>query len=128
MTATILESKGRLAIQITGENDTDAAGLANVANPEGVALVITKAVVLVNTPSTGAATLGIGCGASGASVTTLFSALTVNGAITGKAYNGLNPAANAELDVWGASEYLTVTGSADTSGLDATLYLDYVHA
>jgi hypothetical protein len=120
------EQKGALVIEITGENDLAAAGLVNLANPEGAAVIITKATLYVETPSTGAANVNVGIGATGANTTTLINALAMNGVISGKAYNGLNPAAKAENEVWAADEFLNVTGSADTTGLVAKLYLEYL--
>lgn len=128
MTAEFVEGRGSYCLQITGATSTANAGLGSVENPEGVPLVITNVALYIVDPSTGSATLSVGCGASGAASTSLINALTVNGSLTGKAYNGLNPSAKSELDVWAADEYLNITGSADTTGLDAYLFVEYLRA
>lgn len=126
MTATIVDGRGSYCVKIAGAASTAGGGLGDIANPEDVAIVITKCSLYVETPSTGAANLDVGIGLTATDNTTLINALAVNGSIAGKAYNGLNPAAKAELDVWAADEYLTLTGSATTVGLVAYLFLEYV--
>jgi hypothetical protein len=126
MTVELIDGRGPLCVKITGVASTAGGGIGEVENPEDVAVVITKCTLYVETPSTGAANLDVGVGATATDNTTLINALAVNGSITGKAYNGLNPAAKAEQDVWAADELLTITGSATTVGLVAYLFLEYV--
>jgi len=126
MTVELVEGRGTFCVKITGAASTAGGGIGEVANPEDVAVVITKSTLYVETPSTGAANLDVGIGATGVDNTTLINALAGNGSITGKAYNGLNPAANAEQDVWAADELLTFTGSGSTVDFVGYLFLDYV--
>lgn len=123
------EGRGNaMVIDITGHA---ALAVGGVANPEGVELCITKATLQVITPSTGAANINIGVGATIATdANDIIAALAMGGAITGKWYNGharIN-AAKTEITapLWGATQYVTFTGSATTAGLVARLYLEYI--
>lgn len=117
---------GSFVLDLVGEALATGGLVGSVLNPEGVAVVITKVLLVVTTPSTGGATLNVGIGATATTdASDLISALTVNGALTGKVYNGLNPAANAEHIVWGSTQYLTVTGSATTVGFTGKVLIEY---
>ena len=57
--------------------------------------------------------------------------LAAGGAIDDKVYNGhvMQNGAKTEITapaLWTSTTYLTFTGSADTSGLTARLYLEYI--
>jgi hypothetical protein len=101
-------------------------------NPEGVALLITKATIHFIAPSDGAANLGIGIGATAATKgTDVLNDLDVNGVAAASWYNGhvRQNGAKTEITapaVWGATEYLTFTGSGSTVGLSGRLYLEYI--
>jgi hypothetical protein len=57
----------------------------------------------------------------------LINALAINGVITGKAYHGITAlAAEGEAQVWGATEYITATGSASSVGFAGRLFVDYI--
>ena len=124
------DQRGMFKASITGVASTDNAGVGQIANPEGVSLLITRAFLYFRDGSTGAANLDIGVGASGAKASDIISAMSVvDGTVGGKAYYG--PAAqDAETEcttaLWTSATYVTVTGSASTVGLDADLYIEYV--
>ncbi len=120
------EGKGAFTLALTGQAVPTAGGAGEVVNPEGASLIITKAVLYVANPSAGAANLNAGIGAGGADNSNLIGALAINGAIAGKAYNGLNPAANAEHIVWGANQYLNATPSAASAAFRGTLFVEYL--
>ena len=126
MTATTYTS-GYLAIPLTGALLFAGGEVASVLNPEGVPLVITDVKILVTTPSTGAATLSVGIAAAATtSDNDMIDALDINGAAAGSAYHGMTAlAAKGAAQVWGATEYITATGSADTTGFVGTLYVQY---
>ena len=126
MTATTYTS-GYLAIPLTGALLFAGGEVASVLNPEGVPLVITDVKILVTTPSTGAATLSAGIAAAATtSDNDMIDALDINGAAAGSAYHGMTAlAAKGAAQVWGATEYITATGSADSSGFVGTLYVQY---
>ncbi len=134
MTASI-EYEGRggtLAIDLTGENDLTAGGLGAIQNPWGEDVLILRATLYIGTPSTGAANLDVGVAAAAATdATDIINALAVNGAITGKVYNGhaMQNTAKTEITapaVWQDDYYVTFTGSASTVGLVAKLLLECV--
>lgn len=132
MTATIVnEGRGLLAIRVDGASSIANAGQGQVANPEGVDLLILRTTLVVHSPSTGAGTISIGVGVSGAAATDIINALAMNGVAAQTAYNGhaMQNTAKTEITVparWTADKYLTFTGSASLVGLEATLYVDYI--
>jgi hypothetical protein len=118
---------GTMVIPLKGTTATTGGAVGAQINPEGVPIIIRQAILRIATPSTGAATLNVGTAADGVtSDTGLISALTANGALTGKAYNGLNPAAKAEHLVLAAGSYITISSAADTTGLTGELYVSYI--
>lgn len=123
---------GKLVIKITGVTGTGNGGVGALANPEGVDLLILRSQLYIVTASAGAANLGVGIAADGTTKgTDVVNDLAVNGAITGKVYNGNTIQATAKTEitapaVWSASKYLTFTGSADTTGLVAYLIVEYL--
>lgn len=121
-------ASGYLEIPLTGAALFAGGEVAGVRNPEGVPLIITDVKLYVDTPSTGAANLNVGIAANATtSDTDMINALAVNGAITGKAYHGMTAlAAKGEAQVWGATEYITATGSASTAGFTGRLFVGYI--
>lgn len=119
---------GYIEIPLTGAALFAGGEVAAVLNPEGVPVIITDVKLYVDTPSTGAANLNVGIAANGTtSDTDMINALAVNGAITGKAYHGMTAlAAKGEAQVWGATEYITATGSASTAGFAGRLFVQYI--
>lgn len=116
---------GSFTLDLAGQAVPSNGGLGEVANPEGQDLIITKSCLYVITPSAGAANINVGCGVAGADNSDLISALAINGAITGLAYNGLNPASEAALPIWGAAEVLNATGSAACAAFVGRVYVEY---
>ncbi len=119
---------GYIEIPLAGAALFAGGEVAAVKNPEGVPVIITDVKLYVDTPSTGAANLSVGIAANGTtSDTDMINALAVNGAITGKAYHGMTAlAAKGEAQVWGATEYITATGSASTAGFVGRLFVHYI--
>lgn len=124
------EGKGVMSIAVAGTSGTAIGG---VANPEGVDVLILRATWKITTASTGAATVNIGVGAAvNTDATDIINALAANGAVTGwynghVMQNGAKTAISAPA-VWSANKFVTFTGSAATTGLVATLYLEYIRA
>ena len=127
MTTTTFKS-GCLEIPLTGNALFAGGEIVAVANPEGVPLIIVDVKLFVDTPSTGAANINVGLAADAVtSDTDMINALAINGAITGKAYHGMTAlAAKGEAQVWGTSQYLTATGSANSSGFAGRLFVQYI--
>lgn len=127
------EGRGVLAIKITGVASTDNAGIGQVANPEGVNLVILRTTLYNHVPSTGAANLSVGVTTTGASATDIINALDVNGVAADSMYNGhaMQNTAKTEITapaLWTTSKYITFTGSATTVGYEGYLLVEYVRA
>jgi len=122
-------ASGYIAIPLTGALLFTGGTVANVANPEGVPLIIQDVKLYVATPSTGGANLSIGITTTLTAATNLINALAVNGAITGLSYHGMTAlAANGAAIVWGAAQFLTASGSASTVGFAGTLFVRYIRA
>lgn len=105
---------------------TGNAGVLNLANPEGVDLIVTRLVVNTTTPSTGAANIDAGIGASGASADNLIDGQAVGTAakvLDNVSDGGTNGKARQK---WAAADYLTITASADPAGLVGHAYVEYV--
>ena len=121
-------ASGFFQVPLTGVAATTGGAVGAVLNPEGVPLVIVDVKLYVDTPSTGAANLSVGIAADAVtSDTDMINALAVNGSITGKAYHGMTAlAAKGEAQVWGATEYITATGSASTAGFTGRLFVQYI--
>jgi len=118
---------GAFVLDVTGVAATTGGALGAVLNPEGVDVIITETTFYGITNSTGAANLTVGIAADATTeATDLINALAM-AAVAGKAYNGLNAAAKAELAIWESDEYLTVTGSATTVGLTGKMIIKYRH-
>ncbi len=132
MTATIVnQGRGVLAIRIDGVASTAAGGQGEVANPEGVDLLILRGTLVVHTASTGSANITIGVGASGASVNDIINALAMNSVTAQTAYNchAMQNTAKTAITapaLWTSSLYIVITGSASLVGLEATLFLEYI--
>ena len=119
--------KGSFVLDLVATALTTGGAAGSVLNPEGAQVIITKTTLWMKTQPTGSANLNVGIGATAATdASNLISGLAV-GSSTGKAYNGLNPAANSEQAVWDADEYLNVTGDATTVGMEGRVYVEYVH-
>jgi hypothetical protein len=123
-------ASGCLAIPLTGALLFAGGEIAAVANPEGVPLVIQDVKLYVATPSTGGCNLSAGLAATAVLADTdMINALAINGAITGLAYHGMTAlAANGAAQVWGTTQFLTVTGSASSVGFTGTLFVKYIRA
>jgi len=121
---------GYVEIPLAGNALFAGGEVGSLLNPEGVPLIITDVKLYVDTPSTGGANLNVGIAAAATtSDTDMINALAVNGAITGKAYHGMTAlAAKGEAQVWGATEYITATGSASTVGFAGSLFVSYIRA
>jgi hypothetical protein len=127
------QGTGMLSVPLTGNALFAGGEIAAIANPEGASLMVLRTYLYVKTPSTGAADINIGIAADAVtSATDIINALAINGAITGKVYNGNTIQGTTKTEVgvpavWTAGKFLTCTGSADSSGFVGTLYIEYIH-
>ena len=122
---------GCLTIHITGAASAAAAGLGSIANPEGRTLLILRTTIYFVTKSTGAANLSVGVTTAAATATDIINALAVGGVTNATVYNGhaMQNTSVTEITtpaVWHSTDYITLTGSATTVGLEAYLYVEYI--
>lgn len=119
---------GYYEIALTGNALFAGGEIAAAVNPEGVALVITDAKLIVDTPSTGAANINVGVNSSATtSDTDMVNALAINGAITGVVYHAMTAlAAKDAALLWPAGYYITATGSASSAGFTGRLFVKYL--
>lgn len=119
-------SQGSLKVTINGVTATTGGAIGAIANPEGRKLLITALAIDKTTPSTGAANVDAGVAADATTSNDgLIDGAALNGA--GTLANGPNAGTNGKSNqVWGASQYLTFTGSADSSGLVGVVTIKYI--
>lgn len=123
MATTGAYESGSLRVDIT-LGGTTAGDMVAVLNPEGVDLIITKAIVNVTTASTGASTVDVGVAANATtSADTLIDGLSL---ATAGAWS--TPGSNGRpAIVWGASQYVTMSeASGDVAGVVGELILQYI--
>lgn len=123
------QQKGALSGSLIAGTTTNGGDVLSLANPEGVALIITKFILRITTPATGTPTVDAGVAADGStSSDTLLDGQAIGDAakvLDNVDDQGTNGQATEE---WGASEYVTITPSASAAGLVGTYYIEYVHA
>ena len=117
-----------MRVALTAATDTTAGGVLSMANPEGIDLLITRFILNVTTQSTGAGTVDAGIAANGTtSNDTLIDGKSV--AAAGVFDNIEDQGTNGKSTVkWGASQFVTVTASADLTGLVGEALISYVPA
>lgn len=119
---------GAYRVALTAATDTTAGGVLSLANPEGVALIVTRLILDVTTASSGAATVDAGIAANGTtSADNLIDGASVATATTldNTEDGGTNGKGTRK---WGTSQYLTITASATTAGMVGFAYIEYIRA
>lgn len=121
-------ASGYIEMPLAGDALFAGGEIGAMLNPEGVPLIIVDVKIYVDTPSTGAANISVGIAADAVTADTdMINALAINGAITGLAYHGMTAlAAKGAAQVWAADEYITATGSADSTGFEGRLFVSYI--
>ncbi len=121
--------KGAKRVALTAATTTTGGDVLSLANPEGVDLIITRFIVDVTTPATGAATIDAGVAADGStSADNLLAGQDVGSAavlldnIDDQGTNGQS------VLHWGSDEYITITPSASCAGLVGYAYIQYIRA
>lgn len=118
---------GAYKVALTAATDTTAGGVLSLANPEGVPLIVTRLVIDVTTPSSGAAAIDAGIAANG----TTSSDTLIDGASVATAAKVLDNVSDGGTNgkarqKWGASQFLTITASASAAGMVANAYIEYI--
>lgn len=121
------EQIGAYKVALTAADDTTAGGVLSIANPEGADLIIPSGglVLDITTGSDGAAAVDAGIAANG----TTSSDTLIDGASVASAAvldNAASAGTNGGPVKWGASQYLTITASADATGLVGNAYISWV--
>jgi len=125
--------RGFLTIDLVGCVATTDGAMGSILNPEGVHVMVLRSWLHVKTPSTAAATIGVGIGASATThCHDLIDALAIDGAITAKVYNGSTIQTTTKTEVgapavWGEDEYLVFTSNTNSSiGFTGEYFVEYV--
>lgn len=122
------------ALTLTATTATTGGAVGSWTPVEGAPIIITRAMVYVATASTGAANLSVGVGASATtSATNLIAATSAHtsSSVLDSFTSQIVAATAAEsgivtlAQILTAGQYVTVTGSASTAGMVATLYVWY---
>ncbi len=113
------------AVKIPLTARANAGVLGSWQNPSGKALLITERAIHVTTTSTGAATADMGIASTAVTNDTLIDGGTLNGlsANTVVQAAGSNGASQRIVP---AGQFVTIFGSADTTGLVADAYITFV--
>ncbi len=114
-------------VAIAGVVATTGGAIASWVPAEGAPVMITRALLRTTTKSTGAATVDIGIGTNATTTSdTLIDGLDVGTAVV-CADNITDGGTNGKSrQLLSGVQYLTVTGSADTTGLVGSLYVEYL--
>lgn len=121
------EQVGAYKAAITAVTGTTAGGALRIANPEGVDLIVTRVILDITTPATGAATMDVGIAANGTtSSDTLFDGVDVGTASA--IFDNIDDQGTNGQSVlrWGSTQYLTGTASATLAGLVGNVYIQYI--
>ena len=127
-------SRGTCSFAITGQTShaaTAAGSLGYFQNPEDVSIIVKSCVVHVLTNSTGVANLTIGHATTvvGTHDTTQLFAAAAMAAAAATAVTGFANGDPADsLPIVPANSFIAAFGSADTTGLTAIAYIEYVRA
>lgn len=122
------EGKGCLSGSLTAATTTTGGDALNLANPEGAAVLITRFILRITTPATGAATVDAGVAATSTSADDLLDGQDVGTAAA--IFDNIDDQGTNGQSVleWPSDEYVTVTPSATLAGLVGTYYIEYVRA
>lgn len=138
MTVALINSgpqSGWLRVYVAGNSTAVANSLGSLLNPEGVDLQITDGFLRTVVSSSGAATLDIGIGATGADSTDMCSAYDIDAAAAGDVIYIIGKDAASEAAAttpkgidWGDDEYLNFynPSAAASTLFEGYLYLRYI--
>lgn len=116
-------------VALTATTSTTGGAILSWANPEGASIIITRFQIDITTKSTGAANGSFGTAANGTtSSANLIDTYNLNA--TAKVVDNLADAGTngKVVQKMTSGQYLTGTGSADSTGLVGNAYITYVLA
>lgn len=121
--------RGMMCIDWTGVASVANAGQGQIANPEGVKLLVLRTYIYFATGATGATNLDVGFAATGIKGTNVLSTFDgVQATVGAKGFYGQAvPVNEAQAAVeWSATDYLTFSSSGSAVGLAAKLFVEYL--
>jgi hypothetical protein len=123
----VSKQTGALKFALTAATTTAVGGVLKELNPFGVDVIITRVVLDIPTPSSGAATIDAGIDDGGdVSSDVLLDGLSM--ATAGVFDNVKNGGTNGKAAVkWPADQYLVATASATTAGLVGNAHLEIIY-
>jgi hypothetical protein len=124
--AQVTEGGRWVVVDLAADATPTGGDMISVANPEGEDLLVDMVIIDVTTEVTGAATADVGVAANGTtSSDNLLDALNI-GAAAGTFNNSDDQGTNGKVvQKWGASQYITGSASADSTGLVGKAYIRY---
>lgn len=117
---------GSYRVPLVAATTTAVGGVLKVVNPEGVDVIVTRLILDVAEPSAGAASVDAGIDDGGdVSSDNLIDGLSV--ATAGAYDNTENGGTNGKgVVLWPAGQYLVITATATTAGLEGYAHVQYV--
>lgn len=118
---------GAFRADLTAATGTTAGAVLSLANPEGVPIIITRLLLNITAPSTGAATVDAGIAANGATT----SDILIDGASVATAAKVLDNISDIGTNgksrqLWGTTQFLTITASATLAGMVGEAIIEYI--
>lgn len=114
-----------LKVSVTGANVTTGGGLAAIANKWGAEVVIVRCALQRTTKSTGAAAADIGVAADATTSSDILIDGVALGATEATEDNVSDGGTNGKArQKWGSTQFVTMTGAADSTGLVAKLWIE----
>ncbi len=122
------ENKGCLFGSLTAATTHAGGDMLNLLNPEGEDLLVTRLILDVTTPATGAANVDAGIAASGTSNDALIDGADIGSAaiIVDSVDERVAATIPSAVVAWPHNQYLTVTPSASAAGLVGNYYVEYL--
>ena len=117
---------------LTATTTTSAGAVLSIANPEGVALIITNFVVDVTTDATGTvddADFGVAANATTTSDNLIDGCNLGSGTITSASNDSTQAGTDGRAcQKWAADAFVTGNAKASTAGLVGNVYIEYIRA
>lgn len=118
---------GAFRADLTAATVTTGGAVLALANPEGVPIIVTRIILNITTPSSGAATVDAGIAANG----TTSSDNLIDGASVATAAKALDNISDIGTNgksrqLWGTTQYLTITASATLAGMVGEAIVEYI--
>ena len=114
----------RATVPLVATTATTGGAIAAWESPENLPILVTKVQIVLTTNSTGAANVNAGIAANATTTNSGLIAATAVGSGAPKVIDSFSTATISQYMATG--KFITFTGSADTTGMVATAYIDYM--